>query len=235
MLLAYNMLAYWLVFPLILAATGHGLLGPAEPVLNGRETPLLPSQDPFYDLPQGFETAQPGDILRRRHPPKPMAAFGSIVLHLDSTYQIQYRTTDALGNPTATVMTVLVPHNADMAKVLSYEIAQDSANVDCAASYVFQKDHAKGPKGTVVTESELLVLAAGLEQGWVVIVPDYLGPNASYAANDLLGHATLDGIRAAKNSASLTGISDNPTVTLWGYSGGSVPVLGAAELRASYA
>lgn len=85
------------------------------------------------------------------------------------------------------------------------------------------------------TQAELLLVEVALEQGWVVIVPDFLGPKGAFLANELAGHAALDGIRAAINSASFTGISRDPTVAMWGYSGGSLASLWAAELQPTYA
>lgn len=210
---------------------------PPLPVeLHDRATTVRPSEDPFYHVPDGLDDIAPGTILKHRPPPAKIAAFGFDPLNLDATYQILYRTTDSLGNATATVLTVLVPHNADMTKVLSYQVAEDAADINCAPSYAFQFQHATGPdKGTMTTETELLLVEGAMEQGWVVIVPDFLGPNAAFLANKLAGHSVLDGIRAAINSNSFTGISTNPTVTMWGYSGGSVASMWAAELQPSYA
>lgn len=215
------------------------LIAAAPPIpapLYDRATTVQPSDDPFYVVPDGLEQVAPGTILRHRPPPAKIAAFGFDPLNLDATYQILYRTTDSLGNATATVLTVLVPHNADMTKVLSYQVAEDAAYINCAPSYAFQFAHATGPdKGTMTTESELLLVEGALEQGWVVIAPDFLGPNAAFLANKLAGHAVLDGIRAAINSNSFTGISKKPTVAMWGYSGGSLASMWAAELQPSYA
>lgn len=200
--------------------------------------PLLrpPSKDPFYAVPADVDRAAPGTILRHRAPPHPMAGFGVLPIHLRAAHQILYRTTDNLGNATATVLTVLIPHRADLGKVLSYQVAEDAASIDCAPSYAFQLGHATGPAhGTILTEAELLLVEAALEQGWVVIAPDFLGPKAAFLANELAGHATLDGIRAAINSAPWTGIRARPTVALWGYSGGSLASLWVAELQPTYA
>lgn len=209
---------------------------PVRSSLYDRATTVQPSDDPFYRIPDGLDSIAPGTILRHRPPPAKIAAFGFDPLNLDATYQIQYRTTDSLGNATATVLTVLVPHNADMTKMLSYQVAEDAADINCAPSYAFQFEHATGPdKGTMTTEAELLLVEGALEQGWVVIAPDFLGPNAAFLANKLAGHSVLDGIRAAINSNSFTGISKNPTITMWGYSGGSLASMWAAELQPSYA
>lgn len=209
---------------------------PAPATLYDRATTVRPSDDPFYHVPDGLENIAPGTILKSRPPPAKIAAFGFDPLNLDATYQILYRTTDSLGNATATVLTVLIPHNADKTKLLSYQVAEDAADINCAPSYAFQFQHATGPdQGTMTTEEELLLVEGALEQGWVVIAPDFLGPNAAFLANKLAGHSVLDGIRAALNSNSFTGISKTPTITMWGYSGGSLASMWAAELQPSYA
>ncbi|KAL3952786.1 hypothetical protein ACCO45_012729 [Purpureocillium lilacinum] len=193
------------------------------------------ARDPFYAVPANLNAVQPGTILGHRTPPAPIAAFGFLRTNLEATHQLRYRTTDSHGNATVTVVTVLIPYNADKSKVLSYHVAEDSASIDCAPSYALQLEAASGPlQGTLLTQAELLLMEAALEQGWIVIVPDYLGPYSAFLANRLSGQAILDGIRATLNSADLTGIL-NPTITMWGYSGGSVVTGWAAELHPSYA
>ncbi|KAK2593086.1 hypothetical protein QQS21_009216 [Conoideocrella luteorostrata] len=201
--------------------------------VHERATPPLPSVDTFYQVPVNIESYAPGAIIRHRPPPSPIAAFAKDPVNLAASYQILYRTTDSLNKATATVLTVLVPYNADLSKVLSYQVAEDSSTINCAPSYALQFEGQQN--GTSSTQAELLLMEGGLEQGWVVIVPDFLGPKGAFLANALSGHATLDGIRAAINSGPVTGISKKPTVTMWGYSGGSVASMWAAELQPSYA
>ncbi|KAJ6781463.1 hypothetical protein PWT90_02667 [Aphanocladium album] len=201
-----------------------------------RAAPLVPSKDAFYAVPHDFENTKPGDILRHRAPPAKIAAFGLAPVRLQATYQLQYRTTDNVGNATATVLTVMVPHNADTSKVLSYQVAEDAASIDCAPSYGLQLESATGPLlGTILTQAEILLIEAALEQGWVVILPDYEGPQASYLAHRLAGQATLDGIRAALRSGDITGIDSDARVAMWGYSGGSTATAWAAEIQPIYA
>ncbi|CEJ93962.1 hypothetical protein VHEMI09519 [[Torrubiella] hemipterigena] len=214
--------------------TGAAIAAPSQEIRSSGPAP--PSQDSFYTVPDNIATYAPGAIIKHRQPPSEIAAFGISKVNLQSTYQILYRTTDNHGNATATVVSVLVPHNADMGKVLSYQVAEDAASIDCAPSYAFQFRSATGPLlGTIVTQLELLLIEAALEQGWVVIVPDFLGPKASYLANKLAGHATLDGIRATISSTSFTGVRSDPNIVMWGYSGGSVATNWAAELQPTYA
>lgn len=204
--------------------------------LEDRTLVTPPTEDAFYDVPADIESFSPGAIIRSRKTPAPIAAFGLFPVNLDGTWQILYRTNDNLGSATATVLTILVPHKADYTKVLSYQVAEDAAALDCAPSYALQLASATGgPLGTLITQAELVLMQIALEQGWVVIVPDFQGPEAAYLANVLAGQATLDGIRAALNSHDLTSISKDPTIALWGYSGGSLAALSAAELQPSYA
>ncbi|KAJ3497442.1 hypothetical protein NLG97_g1897 [Lecanicillium saksenae] len=121
---------------IVLANVFSAACAPSAPH-DTRAVPLVPSKDSFYAVPNGLETSKPGDILRHRPAPAKIAAFGLAPVHLDATFQLQYRTTDNVGNATATVLTVMVPHNADMSKVLSYQVAEDAASIDCAPSRRF--------------------------------------------------------------------------------------------------
>lgn len=222
-----NLAATWLLCTFLLANAF---------TLPERTVPLPPSQDSFYDVPEDVEKHFPGAILKQRRPPNPIAAFGLSKANLNDSYQILYRTTDSFGNATATVLTILVPHNPDYTKLLSYQIAEDAPNLDCAPSYAMQlSSKAGGVLGNIVAEAELLLIEGALEQGWVVIIPDHEGPKAAFVANKLAGQAILDGIRAAISSSNTTGIDKHPKVALWGYSGGAITSARAAELHASYA
>lgn len=216
----------------ILAALAFATAAP----LIEKQTLLPPSQDPWYQVPKDIETVLPGTILKHRRPPAPIAAFGLKSVNLKDAHQILYKTTNSLNGSTATVLTVLIPQHADLAKVLSYQSIEDAASIDCAPSYALQLGSKPGGLfGTFATQAELLIIATLLERGWVVILPDYLGPKSAFLANKLAGQAVLDGVRAATRSTELTGIRHNATVALWGYSGGSIASGWAAELHSSYA
>ena len=198
--------------------------------------PAFPVDDPWYVPPEGFESTAPGTILRSRTPPYPMAAFGVAKVNVAEAHQLLYRTTNSFGDPIATVSTILVPHNADYTKLLSYQVAQDAADPNCAPSYAFQFEAARnGPLGLILPQAELLLMATAMDKGWVVTVPDHLGPKGTFLANTLSGQAVLDNVRAALASSDLTKISPDSTVSLWGYSGGSLASGFAAELQSSYA
>jgi hypothetical protein len=204
----------------------------ASPV-NVRQLITPPTQDPFYTPPAGYEQAAPGTVLRSRDPPSPLAAFGALPLVLADTQQILYRSTDTFGNPTSTVSTILIPLNADKTKLVSYQIAQDSAFLNCAPSYAFQLlSDSGGPLGTIGTQAEITGIGAALAEGWVVTIPDHEGPNAAFLANTRGGQHVLDGIRATLSSGLM---SASARAAMWGYSGGSLVSSFAAELAPTYA
>ncbi|OAA71773.1 Lipase, secreted [Akanthomyces lecanii RCEF 1005] len=220
----------------VVAATLYTLAYAIPAGVQERGTSVLPTDDAFYSVPSNVQDYAPGSIIRVRKPPSPIAALGLAPANIEDAWQILFRTNDNLDNATATVLTVLVPHKADFSKLLSYQVAEDAAYANCAPSYAFQlKSATSGFLGTIITQAELLLIESALARGWVVIVPDHEGPSGAFLANKLAGQATLDGVRAALNSANTTGIAKDPTIALWGYSGGSLASAFAAELQPSYA
>ncbi|KAL4888135.1 secretory lipase-domain-containing protein [Aspergillus ambiguus] len=219
-----------LLFHLVTSCTGH------PSTFKRKDSIILPRADPFYDPPPGYQDTAPGTILGYREVPHPIAAIEPFKLRLAGSYQVLYRSSDTFGNPTATVTTVLVPENADTSKLLSYQIPEDAASPACAPSLVLQI----GPTHSDILsklsyESHTVLFEAALEKGWVVSIPDFEGPRAAFLANRRAGHAVLDGIRAVLKSTNFTGVSSDMSVSMWGYSGGSLATGFAAELQPSYA
>jgi Secretory lipase len=190
------------------------LLGLAE-----CSSPPLPSSDPFYTPPSGYQSLSPGDIIQSR--PVPFAL--DDLTNYTAAYQLMFRTTNALGDPEAAITTVIVPDNAQNDKLISYQVAEDAAWIGCAPSYELQ-----------VTDEDSTIQTL-INAGWYVNVPDYEGPNSSFTAGIQAGQATLDSIRASLQSTSITGLQSDSVVSLWGYSGGSVATGWAAQLQPSYA
>ena len=92
-------------------ASGAEWIGrPAHEDVERKVRPLLPTDDPFYQPPAGFQHAAPGTVLRSRD--VEVAFLGLIPQPLTAT-QLRYRTTDMHGNAEATVTTVILP--ADLA------------------------------------------------------------------------------------------------------------------------
>lgn len=142
-------------------------------------------------------------------------------------WQLTYRTTDTSGAAVETIATVLVPDGAPAKDrvLVSYQTAEDGLTTACAPSTEF----AKG------TSIEAVNAVLDLAQGWVVVAPDYEGPQSQYGAGIMAGQAVLDGIRAAENftSAGLAGAATK--VGMEGYSGGALATGWAMELQGSYA
>lgn len=219
---------------LFVAAATLASVAQAAPSKLTARAAVPPSQDSFYNVPANISDYAPGSIIAHRDVPQPIAILTAVPVNLKYTQQVLYRTTDNLDQATATVLTVLVPQNADPNKLLSYQFAEDSSCIDCAPSYVMQLSSDK-LASTPVSQLEVIFVQTALAQGFVVIVPDFEGPQAAYLANKLAGRAVLDGIRAAKKSGSFSGIPTNPRVAMWGYSGGSLASMFAAEQQATYA
>lgn len=195
---------------------------------------LPPEFDPFYTPTAGaVAAAKPGQIIRARaiNP----AFMGLISLNVNA-WQLVYRSNDSHGAAIPIVTTVLTPRGSSPAggrKLLSYQIAEDSAAQYCAPSYVIQ--YGAIPADYVNAAETLIPLAAGVAQGWTVAMPDYEGPNSAYGAARLGAQATLDGIRAVESFAPAELHGAKTPAALWGYSGGTIPTSFAAEIKQAYA
>lgn len=141
-------------------ATGAEWIGrPPHEELQRKVRPLLPSDDPFYFPPAGYQHAVPGTVLRSRD--VELAFMGLIPQPVTAT-QLLYRTTNMYGNPEATVTTVIVP--AELAPgqtcpLLSYQCAIDAMSSRCFPSYALRR-RAKALGS--LTQMELLMISAAL-------------------------------------------------------------------------
>jgi secretory lipase len=190
------------------------------------------ADDAFYTPPAGYESAPPGTILKTR---PAQASLFSLVPQQAQAWQLLYRTTDQLGNPEATVSTVLLPAGAapdPHRPLVSYQYATDSADPDCAPSRTIT---AGNPFPTIAGQAEILLVNAMLVKGYAVSIPDYEGPKAAFGATRQAGQAVLDGIRAAESFTPLGLDGPRTPVGMFGYSGGAVATNGAAEAQPGYA
>ncbi|HWE34018.1 MAG TPA: lipase family protein [Solirubrobacteraceae bacterium] len=186
--------------------------------------PVLPTSDPFYSFSGSLAGVAPGTILRQRQ--IGLVDF-NVTMPFRST-QVLYRTTGELGQPTATVATIIQPLVSTSSKIVSYQMAYDALGPQCDPSYTLQGGMPAG--GTTNTAEEQLV--AGLVvAGFTVVVPDYEGTALDWAAGQEEGYNTLDGIRATEN---LLKLPSSTLVGMVGYSGGSIATEFASELASSY-
>ncbi len=194
------------------------------------DPPLIPDDDPFYDPPVPL-LDPPGTVLRSRQ----VAISGfdpSFTLPFEA-YQVMYASTDAKDQPAAAVATIIRPCTEAATSprpLVSYQTAEDSCTMLCSPSYRLR----------LGTEKEAVSLPPLLENGWMVVVPDYEGLLSAYTVGRQAARGVLDAIRATENFAA----SDHPEwgltgaatpVGMWGYSGGGLATTWAAETATTYA
>ncbi|KAH8881306.1 LIP-domain-containing protein [Thozetella sp. PMI_491] len=206
---------------LLVLAAWAGLCGIAQ-AAPWSTTPLPPSEDPWYTAPDEFECEAPGTVLRMRKAPGNIT---SVVNNTAAVWNILYRTTDSHYKPTWAVTTLYVPKKPNPKALLSYQVAYDSVVLDDSPSY-------KVYGGKL---ADLAIWSPVLGSGWFLNVPDYEGPNASFTAGVLSGHATIDSVRAVLSVKKKLGIDKDVKYALWGYSGGGLASEWAAELQVQYA
>ncbi len=208
---------------------------PTHEELQRKVRPLLPSDDPFYQPPLGYQHAEPGTVLRSRDVE---LAFLGLIAQPVRAVQLLYRTMDMHGRPEATATTVIVP--AELAPerpcpLLSYQCAIDAMSSRCFPSYALRRRaKALGSVGQL----ELFLILAAVAEGWAVSVPDHEGLRGLWGAPYEPGYRVLDGIRAALSSERIgwsTGASLKAPIGLWGYSGGGLASAWAAEMCGAYA
>ncbi|MTE15806.1 lipase family protein [Nocardia aurantiaca] len=196
-----------------------------------RGHPLLPGEDPFYHATIDPGSVPPGTILRSR--PVRLGLFGRIPQRVRA-WQLLYRSTDLNGRPEVTVTTVLLPWDAAPSAdrpLVSFQCAIDAVASKCFPSYALQ--HGARALGAI-PQVEFPLIAAALARGWAVSVPDHEGQGGHFGAAREPGHRALDGLRAALRFAPL-GLHPRTRIGLWGYSGGGLATVWAAELAANYA
>ena len=191
--------------------------------------PDTPDADAFYSPPAGWEQKAPGAILKTR------TIEPGIVQYLKwnlTGYQLLYRTTAMDDAPSHTVTTVLVPSKAQKDKLLLIAPYIDADGPQCAPSYTVQYG-AHLDTNLLVTIQDF-VWTAMANQGWILTVPDQLGPMNAFGAGRLEGRMLLDGARATLQFQEL-GLQKNTSVVGYGYSGGGLSGGWAASLHAKYA
>ncbi len=192
---------------------------------------MLPSDDPFYDPPAGFQHAEPGTVLRSRD--VEMGFLGLVPQKVRAT-QLLYRTTNRKGEPEATVTTVLVPagHTRSQPRhVVSYQCAIDAVTSRCFPSYALRR---RARAAGALSQFEYLLMAAAVAEGWVVSVPDHEGRDGMWGTPHEPGYRVLDGLRATLNFERF-GLATDSRIGLWGYSGGGLASAWAAEVHDDYA
>jgi hypothetical protein len=213
------------------ARAAEWIAQPPHEELQRKVRPLLPSDDPFYQPPPGYQHAEPGTVLRSRDVE---LAFLGLIPQSVRAIQLLYRTMDMNGQPEAAVTTVIVPAELDSEQpcpLLSYQCAIDAVSSRCFPSYALRR-RAKALGS--LSQFELVLVTAALAEGWAVSVPDHEGVRGIWGAPYEPGYRVLDGVRAALSSERI-GLSPSAPIGLWGYSGGGLASAWAAEMCGEYA
>lgn len=221
-----NRLSLSLVTALLLA-----LLPGAAPAAPAAPAVPEPEDDPFFAVPADVGDYANGEVIDAR-----TVEAKAYELPLQVTaWQVKYRTEDSKGRPSATVTTVLQPtkpwSGPGPRPLLSYQTAEDGVAGKCAPSYALTAGIAGGFTGSY---GELGLISAAVSKGWTVAVPDYEGPESQFLVAGTQAKGVLDGIRAVRSFAP-AGVPADAKVGLWGYSGGSLASLTAAQLQPTYA
>jgi pimeloyl-ACP methyl ester carboxylesterase len=182
-----------------------------------------PGDDRFYDQPGDLDSYAPGAVIDSR--PVDIRLFRRR-LRVDA-WHVKFRTSTSDGTPAAGVATVMVDRgrrNGSRRSLLAYQPAIDSLGAAGDPSYTLRRgDHL-----------ELPVMRVALRRGWVVVAVDWTGPQRSFVDLALAARFVLDGIRAALNFGP-AGLGAGTPVGLWGYSGGALATLFAAEQHPGHA
>jgi hypothetical protein len=182
----------------------------------------------FYEPPSPMPPGAPGDVLRS----EPMDAYLIPGMRLRArATRILYRSTSAIGEPTAVSGTLLLPGSRPSNRprpLLGYAIGTHGIGDVAAPSRLL-------PRGL---EWEASQIALALARGWAVAVTDYQGLGTpgdhTYMVGRALGPNVLDSMRAARALAPAELPSDGPAAIM-GYSEGGFAAAWAAQLQPTYA
>lgn len=226
----YFILTVALFFTNAIATPLAGFIA-ATPERLSQKLPL-PGNDTWYAAPSGYESQPLGAILKNRTVPSPVSITSISPIKIQLAIQLQYRTQNSVGDPIASVVTVLVPYSPDYTKLLVQAWFSDSACPDCNPSLALQTE---ANINNTFYKQQFAPVVAFLNQGWIVSVADDGGPQAAFPSGLMAGYGTLDSIRAVLQSSSLTKVSTTPTIAISGYSGGGITAAWTTELQPSYA
>jgi hypothetical protein len=185
------------------------------------------STEGFYDPPAPLGEGRPGEVIRA----EPMDAYLVPGVRLRAkAWRVLYRSTSALGEPTAVSGTVLVPYGRTRGPrpLIGYGIGTHGIG-DCAAP---SRLLARG------LDWEAGMIAMVLGRGWAVAVTDYEGLGTpgdhTYMVGRALGRNVLDAMRAARALHPAELPVEGPSA-LVGYSEGGAATAWAAQLQPQYA
>jgi alpha-beta hydrolase superfamily lysophospholipase len=182
----------------------------------------------FYEPPAGLGPLAPGELIRA----EPMDAYLVPGVRLRAhAWRILYRSTGAVGEPTAVSGTLLLPVGSRGKRplpLIAYAIGTHGICDDAAPSRLLSTGR----------DWEAGLMALVLARGYAIVITDYQGLGTpgdhAYMVGRALGCNVLDAIRASRQLAPTELPGDSPAGVM-GYSEGGTAAAWAAQLQPSYA
>jgi fermentation-respiration switch protein FrsA (DUF1100 family) len=181
----------------------------------------------FYDPPDPLPDAPAGGLLRA----EPMDAYLAPGVRLRTrAWRVLYRSTGAVGEPTAVSGTVLIPLGSHRRRrpLLGFAIGTHGIGDAWAPSRLL----------SLGLEWEAGLMCMALARGYALAITDYQGLGTpgdhAYMVGRVLGMNVLDAIRAARALDPDQLPPDGPAAVI-GYSEGGAAAAWAAQLQPSYA
>lgn len=185
-------------------------------------TPITkPSLDPFYAVNTTLIKDYPHGQCMLERPIGLSATYNGI----ETAFQIVFSTQDNYDRPTSAVADVLVPLKSKLnGNIIAYQIEQDTVNVDCTPAY------------SLFYRRTIPAIQSLLNEGYVVVVPDYEGVRNSFTVGKIAGRAILDALSATKERVGQLNVytKGDFKVGVWGYGTASWASGWAAELAEEY-
>ncbi len=183
--------------------------------------------DSFYVPPDPLPAAEPGDLISA----EPMDAYLLPGARLRAhAWRVLYRSTGAVGEPTAVSGTVLLPRSKARGPrpLVAYAVGTHGIGDAAAPSRLLARGR----------EWEAGLIAMVLARGWAVAVTDYQGLGTpgdhAYMVGRALGPNVLDVMRAARRLIPGELPVEGPAAIV-GYSEGGAAAAWAAQLQPTYA
>ncbi len=187
----------------------------------------------FYDPPDGIGTLAPGELIRS----EPMHAYIVPGVRLRArAWRLLYRSTGAVGEPTAVSGTLLLPEGVRRRRplpLIGYGIGTHGIADRAATSRLLSAG----------MDWEAGMFALALARGFAVVATDYQGLGTpgdhAFMVGRALGNNVLDAIRAARRLATLepeaAALEHDGPLAVMGYSEGGVAAAWAGQLQPLYA
>jgi len=186
-----------------------------------------PGSEGFYDPPNPLHARKPGDVIRA----EPMDAYLVPGVRMRArTWRVLYRSTSAIGEPTAVSGTILIPRGRPRRPraLIGYAVGTHGIGDAAAPSRLLSRG----------LEWEAGLIAMILARGWAIAITDYQGLGTpgdhTYMVGRALGPNILDVMRAARILAPDDLPGDGPAAII-GYSEGGAASAWAAQLQLTYA